>query len=374
MAFVTIGGMMYVVGTLWATQLLAASWEDGRLVAPGNTAFLFMPVMSLVVCAFVMKLYLSAEKMHDDDERHRKDAEAGLLTHSAGSFREIRQYDSTYGELASTGVICFGLVILAMCFISIGVDSASFLVAFTLTSSVAAFVASFFDKRMFIRGLVVGAWMMGYLTTWCFGWMHPISLPAFVAGWLVVGGLIGYNVAIAIHAQNIADAKREARRKNALSKRTIVGGGSDFSDAGYSAAATGGKDFKYRQRHTSGIYSEFGRLPKDTVNVLAHLTRSTNGPIVSSLPVTAQAHMYADTVRIVLDHLILDWRQNNNLRGLDASDIEDIRTFVVCASSFINLDYDKVNRATYRTILKYLMVDWLNNWNSNDTSGPPPRR
>jgi hypothetical protein len=131
------------------------------------------------------------------------------------------------------------------------------------------------------------------------------------------------------------------------------------------------QDIDLRRRHTSNRFSEFGRLPQDTADILANLVSRATGPIAEALPIDASAAMTKDTVAIVLDNLILDWRINNNLSGVDDTDVQDIGCFIAFASTFADKSYSRIGQATYKTVLAFLMRDWLENWNADGISGPP---
>ncbi|MBS2008184.1 MAG: hypothetical protein JST01_14140 [Cyanobacteria bacterium SZAS TMP-1] len=355
-AFMALGGMIYVLATLTAVQAVAAYWEEGRMVEGDNTVKLFFPIVALAVCALVVGLYM--RRPGEVDKTY------GMYSGGYDASRDFESSNFFTSESFGTMIMILLIIVIAICFISVGADLASFLISIGSTSTIAYFLALFFDKRANIRGAMVGVWFVGYIILWTMGSSHAVSLPIFISFWVVFGSLAGYFLADMIRAENIAD-KRRAESGDDRGPRP---GGSSRS---YAPSPGDDAAMRHRRKNTSAKYSEFGRLPQDTTNVLAHLVRRTTGPIASALPVNASSEMTSDTIRLVLDTLILDWRVNGNLGGLDDKDVEDLRSFVTCASSFVQGEYVGSNSATYKTVLSFLLKDWLDNWNAEGVDGPP---
>ncbi|MBS1997130.1 MAG: hypothetical protein JSS86_12495 [Cyanobacteria bacterium SZAS LIN-2] len=382
-AFMALGGMIYVLATLTAVQAVAAYWEEGRMVEGDNTVKLFFPIVALAVCALVVGLYM--RRPGEVDKTY------GMYSGGYDASRDFESSNFFTSESFGTMIMILLIIVIAICFISVGADLASFLVSVASTSTIAYFLALLFDKRANIRGAMVGVWFVGYIILWSMGSSHAVSLPIFISFWVVFGSLAGYFLADMIRAENIADKRRaesgdeRGPRPGGSSRSSGYASGysSGYSSGGYSGSAYSGSGASYapssgdseamrhRRKNTSAKYSEFGRLPQDTTNVLAHLVRRTTGPIASALPVNASSEMTNDTIRLILDTLILDWRVNGNLGGLDDKDVEDLRTFVTCASSFVQGEYVGSNSATYKTVLSFLLKDWLDNWNAEGVDGPP---
>jgi hypothetical protein len=350
--FTALGGMVYVVVTLTAVQWLAQYIEGGRIVVSGTMVQLFAPVMLIVGIGV-------------------------LLCIACRSARGSTNFDQGDQSGIWTIALIFLIGLLALCLISVLGDFAAFLLASLCTSILSCFLTIFFDPRLKVRVTIVCSWFMGYVGLTMLGEGGPINLLVFVSSWLVYGGIAGAFVADLIRVENIADKERaESDAASARGMRFEMSADSGAKRRAGAAAdalpAGGGRhDIRYRRRHTEATYSEFGRLPQDTANVLAHMVRRTTGPIIAALPLDASPDMTKDTVRIVLDYLLLDWRFNNNLAGLDDTDVQDIRSFIAFACSFVDDSYDQVGRAMYKTMLGYLMRDWLINWNAEGISGPP---
>jgi hypothetical protein len=376
-AFVALGGMVYVLVTLSWIQGVAGYWAEGRMITSGATVKLFVPVMTAAACALVVWLYVKRPDLSVGQSGGGGSTRYGSTSSSYGAYGyssqtttqtpygQTRGYSSgSSGSSAQTIVLIAIVGLMAICLISVGADFASFLIASSATSTISYFLAHFFDKRPSVRAAIVGVWFVGYVILWTIGGSRAISLPVFISFWVVFGGLAGYFLSDMIRAENIAD-KRNADKSDERPKSN------DPQPKNKGPAGAAVHDINYRRRHTSAKYSEFGRLPQDTSNILAHLVRRTTGPISSALPVDACLDMTNDTVSIVLDCLILDWRVNNNLNGVDDTDVQDIRTFITFACTFAGPAYNGVDRAAYKAVLKSLMSDWLTNWNSDGVSGPP---
>ncbi len=350
--YTALGGMVYVMVTLTAVQWLAQSIEGGRIVVSTAMVQLFAPVLLIV---------------------------------GIGVFLYIGSYSANTGRNLNAGqrsdiwtIFLIALIgLLSLCLISVFGEFAAFLLASLCTSVISVFLTIFFDPRLKVRLTIVGAWLMGYIGLTMLGDAGPISLPIFIASWLAYGAIAGAFVADLVRVENIADKERaegaDARAQIKFGENSPGTGARRPARPAADALATasGKRHIQSRRRHTVTTYSEFGRLPQDTANLLAHLVRRTTGPIMSALPLDANPDMTKDTVQIVLDYLLLDWRFNNNLTGLDDTDVQDIRSFIALACSFVDDSYDRVGRALYKTTLEFLMRDWLSNWNSEGISGPP---
>jgi hypothetical protein len=124
---------------------------------------------------------------------------------------------------------------------------------------------------------------------------------------------------------------------------------------------------------TSSVVSQYGRIPQDTFDLLNQHVRRVTGPIASSIPLGASDEARNITIREILDVTLRDWRENDNLKGLQPVDIDDIRSFVEAAIAITGSGSDPVTLAAYKISLRALMLDWLDNWNVEGQSGPPLR-
>ncbi len=364
-AFVALGGMLYVLATLAVLQAVAAYLEDGRIVVSSNQVLFFLPLMALSICTAVIWLYAHSPGGKITGLKPFGDGDAALL-------------EKLYLKKPGNGtviIIFIFICLMGFSLLAVGVDLASFLISTAVSSTVAYFLTRFFDLRVTVRLTVLMIWFIGYVCMGAVGSFSTISLPVFIICWLIYGGLAGNFLTNLIRLQNIEEKRWAEAHDNLLSGKTTSNPQGAKSKARKKAAsasvAANVRDINYRRRHTSSKYSEFGRLPQDTANVLAHFVRRTTGPVMAALPIDASRQMVNDTIRIVLDCLILDWRINNNLDGLDDTDVQDLRSFIALACTFADASYDQVSRAIYKATLRFLLQDWLENWNSEGLSGPP---
>jgi hypothetical protein len=124
---------------------------------------------------------------------------------------------------------------------------------------------------------------------------------------------------------------------------------------------------------TSAVVSQYGRIPQDTFDLLNQHVRRVTGPIAASIPLSASEEARNITIREILDVTFRDWRENDNLKGLQPVDTDDLRSFVEAALAVSGSESDAVTLAVYKISLRALMLDWLDNWNVEEHSGPPIR-
>lgn len=132
----------------------------------------------------------------------------------------------------------------------------------------------------------------------------------------------------------------------------------------------------WQTRHTrstksSAATKHFGRVSRQTSTLLSKHVSYIDAKLLSGLPIGASGAMRSLTVRLVLDYTLEDWWRNGNTSGLDASDLDDLRSFIQLAGRLSGPGYQLEDLAVYKTILTNLLEDWLHNWNAGGVDGPP---
>lgn len=125
-------------------------------------------------------------------------------------------------------------------------------------------------------------------------------------------------------------------------------------------------------------FSAFGRIPAHTYELFTEQVRNLVEPVLSHLPLDTSREIRDWTVRVILEFVFRDWRENGNLEALATEDVSDLGSFTefamyVAVSDAVqqasNLSAEQT--AVYKTVLTSLLTDWLDNWNANGVSGPP---
>jgi hypothetical protein len=115
----------------------------------------------------------------------------------------------------------------------------------------------------------------------------------------------------------------------------------------------------------------YGRIPPETVTLFERTVQIVREQVVSGLPMHANTSLRADTLQLVLEIVLRDWRENGNTTGLLDSDAQDLRNFVTLAASLAGDDINGQGRPVFNAILRGLLEDWLANWNAPGDPGPP---
>lgn len=339
-AVVGLGGMLFCAVTLWLAQGLASFWEDGRIFDPADGLGLWI---LLLVIGIVMTPILI--RMRESDPDVLDSTFATLVFVVIYLLYFLWDYDVLDFSFLNSPVLGVDISVIAFGFLICGVITYLTLQMLRLSSATGI--------------LMVALWIVGYLVSWTIGIaIGGLSLPIFGLVWLC----------IAVLGVFICDMT-----PSTVEPRTVEFSWSDKERkySGQSTVASQWLDLKKRREQTRPIRSLFGRLPEDTMMVFGHLIRKVTGPIAAALPVEAPISFGDVTVKEVLDRLIIDWRSNENLHGLERQDIEDIRSFVQAAYYCGRHHYGPVKVTVYRVCLGAFMDDWLDNWNANGVSGPP---
>ncbi|MBX9770259.1 MAG: hypothetical protein K2X29_02750 [Candidatus Obscuribacterales bacterium] len=347
-AIVGLGGMLFCAVTLWLAQGLASFWEDGRIFDPadGLGLWILLLVIGIVMTPTLIRTVESDVDSYNLLERDLGRSSLALLVLGVLYILvQLWDYDLLdFGFLSS---------------VVLGVDVCVIIFGLLVSGAITYLTLQMLQLSSATRILMVALWIVGYLISWTIGIATGgLSLPIFGLVWLC----------ISILGVFICDMT-----PSTVEPRTVEFSWSDKERkySGQSTIASQWLDLKKRREQTRPIRSLFGRLPEDTMMVFGHLIRKVTGPIAAALPVEAPISFGDVTVKEVLDRLIIDWRSNENLHGLERQDIEDIRSFVQAAYYCGRHHYGPVKETVYRVCLGAFMDDWLENWNANGTSGPP---
>ena len=261
-------------------------------------------------------------------------------------------------DLKALGVI---LLVLSCATLAIPFSSptVALIVTFACTGLGAYFLLNFFSTLPSIRLATVAIWCVAYMAIWMIGASAPLSLPIFIALWAAIGfggGLLLYSIARSKNADALNNADRE--RTQATNSRT---------------QAEGVAQTRRRAARTSGTTSRYGRIPQDTVDLLSNHIRRITGPIAAALPIGTSVSRRNQTVFILLNALVSDWRENDNFDLMTPDDIDDFQSFIEAASFLSGAEENAISAAIYEATLNALAQDWLTNWNATNNSGPPER-
>lgn len=327
---VGFGGAAFMLISLALLHFLLEYYEEGTLVDPQSKTSLFFPLLIfslLLIIGPILKQLASPSP--------------------GGSF-----------DLKAVGIIL--LFISAMTLAWPWSSSAvAFTITFAVTSSVAYLLLHFFSPFPMVKGVTLGIWWFAYLAVWTVGVSTPISLPMFLVLWTALGfggGLFAFSVAKSRGETDLTNTDRA--RTQATNARSHADG----------IAQT-----RRRAARTSGVASRYGRIPQDTVDLLSNHIRRITGPIAAALPIGASVSRRNQTVFILLEAVVSDWRENDNFDLMTPDDIDDFQSFIEAASFLSGVEETVISAAIYETTLKALAQDWLANWNATDNSGPPER-
>jgi hypothetical protein len=117
----------------------------------------------------------------------------------------------------------------------------------------------------------------------------------------------------------------------------------------------------------------YGRVTPETVTLIRDLAGKVRNEVVSAMPGSPSQKVEAMVLETVLAVVLRDWRENNNVDGLNPTDIVDLRSFIALAQSAAGNDPYGRGLGIFEAALKGLLEDWLENWNAPSHPGPPVR-
>ncbi len=341
---IALGGMTFCFGTLWIAQGLASWWGDGRLFDPGDGVWLWVPL--LVVLVVVGGLCCRSSGSGDSVNKLISQDAGWSTVFWLGLYFVFILWDNDV-DFSFLGTVAFGADV---CVLVIGI---------CVCSAIAYGVLGLMRLSNTTRILIIALWLLGYLASWTIGISsHGLSLPVFSMIWLSLAlvGCLLCDMTSAPVGERVTDYSWSDEEHNFQSRVT---------EPNYAP------DLLKRRTQTRSARSVHGKIPEDTILVLGHLVRKVTGPIAAALPLNAPMSVRDITVKEVLDRVIVDWRSNENLEGLEQQDIDDLRSFVEAACFCCRNDFTVVGQTIYSACLSALLDDWLENWNANGISGPP---
>jgi hypothetical protein len=327
---VGLGGAAFMLLSLALLHFGLEYCEEATLIDPQSKTLIFIP---LVIFALLISTSPFIKQMTNP---------------SAG-----RRFD-----VKVLGVIFFVIAVVTIA-LPLPSTAVALTVTFAVTSLPAYLLLHFFSPLPSIRLATIAIWCFPYMAIWMIGVSAPLSLPIFIAIWAAIGfggGLLLYSIARSKTATATSNADRA--RTQATNART---------------QAEGIVQTRRRTARTSGVASRYGRIPQDTVDLLSNHIRRITGPIAAALLIGASVSRRNQTVFILLDAVVSDWRENDNFDLMPPDDIDDFQSFIEAASFLCGTEENAISAAIYEATLKALAQDWLANWNVTDNSGPPER-
>ena len=377
-----LGGCVYVVATLTGAQMLAESWENGRLMGAGQTkgpGGLAGLIWSIVSWAWEVDTDLAFYV---------------VILGGWGLWWCFAQLNKEAREGNTMAYLFIGGFVLLIALSFAGTGLTSHLLSMSAVALVAFFALSMAAIEPPAALAVVGVWSAGYVCLWLLGEATSgVSLPLYLGFWLLAGAGLGPMMistgekpvaALARAGSGRGPARAPGARPGATSggvqrAAAVTAGSSRFSTAGQKSvrpAVTGQEQDRPTRGGRAalpGTRSEFGRVSQDTVSLLTQQVRRVNGPVASGLPLGAPEGVRQWTVKAVLDRTVRDWWFYDNMSALEPKDVEDLRSFIEAAGHLSTVDSKPEGQAVYRAVLGVLLDDWLENWNADGVDGPPRR-
>jgi hypothetical protein len=312
---VCIGGMAYTIAAQWLMQWAGAYWEDGHLVDPDVKLWLMVPAAMIFVYGYFLRIGGFSSDKSDMPNKPE--------------ISRVRSFDDGSSSTVSLLIVLFiGLLIAAGCW------SVSAIWTIAVGS---------------LTGLgVISLALLYFVYPWVLSAnVSHVSIWMFALVWIILGALGGNTVCVAIRRTSVIERESSGhvwRQKNVQPESIKQ---------------------SRRARMTSAVVSQYGRIPQDTFDLLNQHVRRVTGPIAASARNI--------TIREILDVTLRDWRENDNLKGLQPVDIDDLRSFIESSLAVAGPENDPVSLAIYKICLRSLLLDWLDNWNVDEHSGPPLR-
>ena len=327
-AVVAIGGMIYTTVAQWLMQMCAVWWEDGHLIDPEVKTSFILPMVFAVVYAFFL---VRGRFALSDSSSNGANTGAILLW------------------------IIFGLALFS--FFPIEVPICLTTMCLSSLGMVGLGILYFIYPVPMARTYASLSWLLGYLAIWVISsTFSAVSIWVFIAVWIVFGVFGGNTITSCLE-----NASTDSRAAAGHAWRST-----DTSAENVQRSR--------RARMTTATVSQYGRIPQDTFDLFNQHVRRVTGPIASTIPLSATEEMRNVTIKEVLTVTLRDWRENDNLAGLQAVDVDDLRSFVDASMAISGTGPDLVTLAIYKVTLRAMLLDWLDNWNVNEQSGPPVRR
>jgi hypothetical protein len=340
---VGIGGMIFTGLMQWMMQACAVAWHGGNNIDPDAKMWSFLPLLLLGLYGWMT--YNGGFGAYDKKEEEPK---------SRYSYR----YDAPDSSSSLGTIIVFALFLFAYVgTVNMPMNFAILLICLSSLGMLAMGMLQMLYEDRWARRYASLTWLFGYFALWIMSSIFStVSLLIFIVNWVILGALGGNTVTFALKkaAHEEYHTAGHAWRASDVTKEQV--------------------QRSRRARMTSSVVSQYGRVPQDTFDLLVQQVRRVTGPVASALPILSSNDVRNITIVEVLTVTLRDWRENDNLQGLQATDVEDLRSFVEAAASLAGDLQTPESIAIYKTSLRALLLDWLNNWNVDGCSGPPLRR
>jgi hypothetical protein len=341
-SMVCIGGMVYTIASQWLMQWAGAYWEDGHLVDPDVKLWLMVPAVMLFIYAYVVRR--GGFNSGDSDKLNKSETS------------KIRSYDDGSSSTVSLLIVLLIGLLIAAGFTSVSAVWTIAIGSLTGVGTISLALLYFVYPVPLARTYAVSTWLLGYVTLWVLSaTVSHLSIWMFAVVWIVLGALGGNTISIANRRASLIERENSGhvwRQRNVEPERIKQ---------------------SRRARMTSSVVSQYGRIPQDTFDLLIQHVRRVTGPIAASIPLSASELARNITIREILDVTLRDWRENDNLKGLQPVDVDDLRSFIEASLAVSGPENDPVSLAIYKICLRSLLLDWLDNWNVEGHSGPPFR-
>jgi hypothetical protein len=339
---VCIGGMAYTIAAQWLMQWAGAYWEDGHLVDPDVKLWLMVPAAMIFVYGYFLRIGGFSSDKSDMPNKPE--------------ISRVRSFDDGSSSTVSLLIVLFiGLLIAAGCW-SVSAIWTIAVGSLTGLGVISLALLYFVYPSALARTYTVSTWLLGYVALWVLSAnVSHVSIWMFALVWIILGALGGNTVCVAIRRTSVIERESSGhvwRQKNVQPESIKQ---------------------SRRARMTSAVVSQYGRIPQDTFDLLNQHVRRVTGPIAASIPLSASELARNITIREILDVTLRDWRENDNLKGLQPVDIDDLRSFIESSLAVAGPENDPVSLAIYKICLRSLLLDWLDNWNVDEHSGPPLR-
>ena len=319
-----------MIANVFILHFWLQSWEDGNLIDPQAKSSLFGPTMVFLFLLLIRPIF---SQWASQTQGAKLDTSVGLIL----------------------GILL--LIILAV--VPCPVNIVAIYTTLGGTSFIAYYVLRMYSSFASVRLTLLGVWWTAYYAIWMIGANSPIHLPMYLIIWTA----IGFGGGLLVHS--LAKSRTQSETNSAYDYQRSAASAQSYTQ--------GVPQTRRRAARTSGTVSRYGRIPQDTVDLLTNHIRRITGPIVAALPIGASVSRRNQTVYILLDTVVSDWRENDNFDLMTPEDIDDFQSFIEAASFLAGSDETPLNNAVYEASLAAFARDWLANWNETDNSGPPDR-
>ncbi len=109
---------------------------------------------------------------------------------------------------------------------------------------------------------------------------------------------------------------------------------------------------------------QYGNVPEEDVSAIQGAVRAAQ-TVARYLPPTAPPAWQEVAYEAVLDGILRDWVMNGT-NELDETDEQDLTDLLRVAVDTALAQPDALRDATFRTVVRNAMQDWVENWNADE--------